>query len=103
MLCISQNGVLDLVWTTDPGNWLAVSHAKLYSLQNYMFCISRAAKTIHCAQNVKTVRLCTEFNKSINNIFSDMPHLVAFPRWSPLTFRVPHASKIETCSDFSEN
>ena len=30
---------------------------------------SRAARTIHCAQNVKTVRLCTEFNKSINNIF----------------------------------
>ena len=30
---------------------------------------SRAAKTIHCAQNVKTVRLCTEFSKSINNIF----------------------------------
>ena len=30
---------------------------------------SRAAKTIHCAQNVKTARLCTEFNKSINNIF----------------------------------
>ena len=30
---------------------------------------SRAAKAIHCAQNVKTVRLCTEFNKSINNIF----------------------------------
>ena len=24
--------------------------------------LSRAAKTIHCAQNVKTVRLCTEFN-----------------------------------------
>ena len=30
---------------------------------------SRAAKTIHCAQNVKTMRLCTEFNRSINNIF----------------------------------
>ena len=30
---------------------------------------SRAAKPIHCAQNVKTVRLCTEFNESINNIF----------------------------------
>ena len=30
---------------------------------------SRAAKHIHCAQNVKTVRLCTEFNKSISNIF----------------------------------
>ena len=30
---------------------------------------SRAAKIIHCAQNVKTVRFCTEFNKSINNIF----------------------------------
>ena len=30
---------------------------------------SRVAKPIHCAQNVKTVRLCTEFNKSINNIF----------------------------------
>ena len=30
---------------------------------------SRAAKVIHCAQNFQTVRLCTEFNKSINNIF----------------------------------
>ena len=30
---------------------------------------SRAAKPIHCAQNVKTVSLCTEFNKNINNIF----------------------------------
>ena len=30
---------------------------------------SRTAKAIHCAQNVKTVRLCTEFNKSMNNIF----------------------------------
>ena len=30
---------------------------------------SRAAKPIHCAQNVKTVRFCTKFNKSINNIF----------------------------------
>ena len=30
---------------------------------------SRVAKPIHCAQNVKTARLCTEFNKSINNIF----------------------------------
>ena len=32
--------------------------------------ISRAsAKDIHCAQNVKPVRLCTEFYKCINNIF----------------------------------
>ena len=30
---------------------------------------SRVAKPIHCVQNVKTARLCTEFNKSINNIF----------------------------------
>ena len=30
---------------------------------------SRAAEPIHCAQNVKTARLCTGFNKSINNIF----------------------------------
>ena len=30
---------------------------------------SRAAMHIHCAQNVKTVRLCTEFNKRISNIF----------------------------------
>ena len=64
---------------------------------------SRGAKPIHCAQNVKTVRLCTEFNKSINNNFSDMPHIVAFPRWPPLTLKVLHGSKIETCSDFSED
>ena len=69
----------------------------------HFFFISRSAKHIHCAQNVKTARLCTKFNKSINNIFSDMPHIVAFPRWPPLTLRVPHGSKIETCSDFSEN
>ena len=31
--------------------------------------VSRTAKHIHCAQNVKTARLCTEFNKSISNIF----------------------------------
>ena len=35
----------------------------------FIFRYSRAAKAIHCAQNVKTVRLCTEFNKSTNNIF----------------------------------
>ena len=35
--------------------------------------------------------------------FSDMPHSVAFPRWPPMTLRVSHGSKIETCSDFSEN
>ena len=35
--------------------------------------------------------------------FSDMPHIVAFPRWPPLTLKVPHGSKIETCSDISEN
>ena len=64
--------------------------------------VSRAAKTIHCAQNVKTVRLSTEFNKSILQHFSDMPHIVAFPRWPPLTLRVPHGTKIETFSDFSE-
>ena len=34
--------------------------------------------------------------------FSDMPHIVAFPIWPPLTLRVPQGSKIETCSDFSE-
>ena len=32
-----------------------------------------------------------------------MPHIVAFPGWPPLTLWVPHGSKIETCSDFSEN
>ena len=32
-----------------------------------------------------------------------MPHIVAFPRWPPLTLKVPHGSNIETCSDFSEN
>ena len=63
----------------------------------------RAAKPIHCAQNVKTVRLCTEFDKIIKKYFSDMPHIVAFPRRPSLTLRVPHGSKIETCSDFSEN
>ena len=34
----------------------------------YVYTYSRAAKPIHCSQNVKTVRICTEFNKSINNI-----------------------------------
>ena len=33
------------------------------------------------------MRLCTEFNKSIPQHFSDMPHFVAFPRWPPLTLR----------------
>ena len=28
---------------------------------------SRADRPIHCAQNVKTVRLCSEFNKSVAN------------------------------------
>ena len=45
------------------------------------FIDSRAAKHIRCAQNVKTGRLCTEFDKSITNFFSDMPHIVAFLRW----------------------
>ena len=35
------------------------------------------------------------------NFFPDMPHIVAFPRWPPLTLRVLHGSKIETCSDIS--
>ena len=35
--------------------------------------------------------------------FSDMPHIVAIPRWLLLTLRIPHGSKIETCYDFSEN
>ena len=30
---------------------------------------SRAAKHIHCAQNVKTMGLCIEFNKPISNVF----------------------------------
>ena len=61
---------------------------------------SRVAKPIHCAQNVKTARLCTEFNKSINNIFF---WYATYPRWLPLTLRVPRGLNIETCSDFSEN
>ena len=39
------------------GDWGA-SHIKASDLT-----ACRAAKTIHCAQNVKTIRLCTEFNK----------------------------------------
>ena len=31
-----------------------------------------------------------------------MPHIVTFPRWPPLTLRVPHGLKIETCPDFAE-
>ena len=31
--------------------------------------ISRVAKPIHCAQNVKTMKLCTEYSKRINSIF----------------------------------
>ena len=66
---------------------------------------SRAAKYIPCAQNVKTVRLCTEFDKSISNIFTDMPHIVTFLRWPPLALRVLHGSKLATCPgpNFSEN
>ena len=41
-----------------------------YSMISKLFIsYGRAAKPIHCAQKVKTVRLYTEFNKSINNIF----------------------------------
>ena len=45
--------------------------------------------------------LWTELNKGKKQHFSDMPHIVAFPRWLPLTLRGRHGSKIETCSDFS--
>ena len=27
--------------------------------------------------------------------FSDMPHIVAFPRWPPLTLKVGHGSKLK--------
>ena len=56
---------------------------EVYQRQNEVrfFLTCRAAKSIHCAQNVKTVRLCTEFNESIKNIFfPDMPHIVAFQK-----------------------
>ena len=43
--------------------------AQICTSKTEYFTNSRAAKTILCAQNVKTVRLCTEFNKSINKIF----------------------------------
>ena len=33
---------------------------------------SRTAKHIRCAQNVKTVRLCTEFKKRHKQHFSDI-------------------------------
>ena len=28
--------------------------------------------------------------QSVSNIFSDMTHIVAFPRWPPLTLKFPH-------------
>ena len=41
-----------------------------FSTGQFIACVcSRAAKHIYCAQNVKTVRLCTEFNKTVSNIF----------------------------------
>ena len=63
---------------------------------------SRAAKPIHAAHNVKTVRLCTEFNKSINNIFLICHILWHFQdgRHWPREFNM--GQKIETCSSFSE-
>ena len=50
--------------------WRGYEHA-LFSRKRHfnVNAFSRAAKHIHCAQNVKTVRLDTKFNKSINNIF----------------------------------
>ena len=49
---------------------------------------SRGAKYFHCTQNVKTLKLCTKFNKTIfQYFFSDMTHTVAFPRW-PLFVQV---------------
>ena len=44
---------------------------------------------------------CAVFIKS-EIIFSNMPHIVAFPGWSPLTLRFLHGSQIETCFNFSE-
>ena len=66
---------------------------------------SRAAKAIFLSE------LCTfcweletfHSNTNIHELqFSDMPHIVAFPRWPPLTLIASHGSKIETRSDFSE-
>ena len=74
-----------------------------FSCLSWIFYFSRAAKAIHCAQNVKTVRLCTEFNKSINNIFLICHILWHFQdgRHWPWEFHI--GQKLETCSDFSEN
>ena len=65
---------------------------------------SRAAKAIFLSE-LCTLKLETfHSNTNIYELqFSDMPHIVAFPRWPPLTLKVLHGSKIETCSDFSEN
>ena len=53
----------------------------------------------------KSVKFGREYKQSMNNIFLIyVPHIiVVFPRWLPLTVRVPHGSKFETSSDFSEN
>ena len=52
-----------------PWDYLAVALLERKTNICLVLCIkSRAAKPIHCAQKW-TARLCTEFNKSINNIF----------------------------------
>ena len=57
-------------WTHQGPSWVLALRAQCFSLQAFpKRWNSRAAKTIHCAQNVKTVRLCTEFHKSKSNIF----------------------------------
>ena len=59
------------------------------------------------AQNVKTVRLCTEFNKNKGKHkqhFSDISHIVTFSRWQPSRWEFHMGQKsVEKCSDFSEN
>ena len=61
-----------------------------FFLVNYA-CFVKSWETFHSNTNIYGLH------------FSDMPQVVAFPRWPPLTLKVPHGSKIETCSDFSEN
>ena len=66
---------MDWKWLKAPGYRLPINvwnmHTFFYPvlITTMRQILSRVAKAIHCAQNVKTVRLCTEFNKSINNIF----------------------------------
>ena len=81
----------------------------LYSLPNltlltntaqsrHFLVLSCPTKHIHCAQNVKTVKLCTEFTKSLSNIFQICQILQRFQdgcHW-PWEFHV--GQKIEKCS-----